>query len=258
MIFDINMGGKLTRKERLVADGNITDAPALITKLSVVSRDSVRIGLTIASLNGLEVFACDISNQYLNGTCRNKLWNLAGAEFGSDKGNFMIKYRALYGLKSSGAAWRSNIVETLQDIGYFPSEYDPDVWLKKDMKPDGSHCWNYMLVYVDHVLHIAHDPKKDMDQLKSIYRFKNGAEPLDRYLCDNVREVQLQDGSVAWSMTCVNYLKGAIEKFVNTLQESGTALKNFGYGRRPYPSLYIHELDVTLELDDKMTNCCQQ
>jgi hypothetical protein len=41
---------------RLVADGHKTDAPAsTITYSSVVSRDSVRIALTIAALNDLDV-----------------------------------------------------------------------------------------------------------------------------------------------------------------------------------------------------------
>ena len=47
MIFDILMDGKLTCKARLVEYGHETDAPTLITYLSLVSRDSVRIGLTI-------------------------------------------------------------------------------------------------------------------------------------------------------------------------------------------------------------------
>ena len=73
MIFDINMDVKFTHEDIIVADSHKTDATALITYLRVVSRDSVRIGLTVASLNGLEVFACDIVNSYLNATCRGKL-----------------------------------------------------------------------------------------------------------------------------------------------------------------------------------------
>ena len=87
MIFDIKMDGKFTRKARLVADGHRTDAPASITYSSVVSRDSVRICLMIASLNDLDVFTCDIGNAYLNANCREKLWTIAGPEFGSDKGS---------------------------------------------------------------------------------------------------------------------------------------------------------------------------
>ena len=51
----------------------------------------------------------------------------------------MIISISLYGLKIPGASWRAKLAETLRDIGYFPSESDPDVWLKKVMKPDGSY-----------------------------------------------------------------------------------------------------------------------
>ena len=70
MIFDIKMGGSFRRKARMVAGGHNTEVPATLTYLSVVSRDSVRIALTIASLNGLKVLACDIQNAFLTAKCR--------------------------------------------------------------------------------------------------------------------------------------------------------------------------------------------
>ena len=66
MIFDINMDGNFTRKDRFFAGGNTTDLPALITYQSVVSRDSVWIALMIAALNDIDSFAADIGNVYLN------------------------------------------------------------------------------------------------------------------------------------------------------------------------------------------------
>ncbi len=107
MIFDVKMDGSFTRKARLVADGHKTKPPTSVTYSSVVSKDSLRIALTIASLNSLEISACDIGNAYLNAPCREKLWTVAGGEFGSERGSVMIIARALYGLKSPGAAWRS-------------------------------------------------------------------------------------------------------------------------------------------------------
>jgi hypothetical protein len=51
MVFDVKLGENYRRKARLVADGHKTDAPtSTITYSSVVSRDSVRIALTIAAL----------------------------------------------------------------------------------------------------------------------------------------------------------------------------------------------------------------
>ena len=43
----------------------MTDTPNTLTYSSVVSRDSMRIALTIVALNELNVMACDIQNAYL-------------------------------------------------------------------------------------------------------------------------------------------------------------------------------------------------
>ena len=37
----------------------------------------------------------------------------------------MLVGRALYGLKSSGAAWRKMLAQTLRDLGYVSSKADP-------------------------------------------------------------------------------------------------------------------------------------
>ena len=90
MIFDIKMYGKFTRKARLVVDGHTTAPSSSITYSSVLSRGSARIVFLLASLNDLDIFACDIGNTYLNSKCREKLWTEAGTEFGTDKGRVMI------------------------------------------------------------------------------------------------------------------------------------------------------------------------
>ena len=65
MVFDVKMD--FTRKARFVAGGHLTDDPTTITYSSVVSRNSVRIALTIAELNGLDVMCCDMGNMPLVG-----------------------------------------------------------------------------------------------------------------------------------------------------------------------------------------------
>ena len=62
LIFDVKLGENFRRKARLVGRGNTTTAPASITYSSVVPRESVRIALTIAALNDLDILACDIQN----------------------------------------------------------------------------------------------------------------------------------------------------------------------------------------------------
>ena len=66
--------------------------------------------------------------------CREKIWTRAGPEFGSDEGKVMIIVRALYGLRSSGAAFRALLAETLYDLNYRPSYVDPDVYMRPAVK----------------------------------------------------------------------------------------------------------------------------
>ena len=66
MIFDIKYRENIRHKARLVAGGQ---TPATLTYSSVVSRDSVRIALTVAALNDLKVMTCYIQNAYLMADC---------------------------------------------------------------------------------------------------------------------------------------------------------------------------------------------
>ena len=82
VILDIQLGKNFRRKARLVGVGNTTTAPFSIAFFSVLSRDSVRIALTVAALNNLDILACNIQNAYLTALCREKIWTFAGPEFG--------------------------------------------------------------------------------------------------------------------------------------------------------------------------------
>ena len=65
-------------KARFVAGGHMIETPNTLTYASVVSRDLVLIALTIADLNGLDIFSCDIQNAYLTAECREKICTCAG------------------------------------------------------------------------------------------------------------------------------------------------------------------------------------
>ena len=208
MIFDIKMDGKFTRKARFVAGGHTTDPPASITYSSVVSRDSVRIAFMLAALNDLDLSACDIGNAYLNAECREKIWTEAGPEFEEDEGSVMLVVRALYGLKSSGAAWRAMFAQTLTDLQYTPSKADPDVWIKPAVKPDGTEYYAMILVYVDDCLHVHHDTKTLMDRLNHIYRLKEEPCEPDRYLGANIKKFIVGD-TVRHAMCCTDYILAA-------------------------------------------------
>jgi hypothetical protein len=53
-------------------------APMTMTYASVVSRETIRIALTIAALNDLEVKAADILNAYISAPIKEKVWCALG------------------------------------------------------------------------------------------------------------------------------------------------------------------------------------
>jgi hypothetical protein len=61
MVFDVKMED-FCREARLVAGGHMTKAPATLTYASVVSRETVKLALTVAALNDTDVWAADVLN----------------------------------------------------------------------------------------------------------------------------------------------------------------------------------------------------
>ncbi len=64
-----------------MAGGHQTKATATITYASVVSRETVRLALTIASLNDLEVKVGDVLNAYITTPVKEKVWTILGPGF---------------------------------------------------------------------------------------------------------------------------------------------------------------------------------
>lgn len=252
LIFDVKMEG-LTRKARFVAGGHTTETPKSLTYASVVSRESVRIGFLIAALNDLNVLAADIGNAYLNADCREKIFFVAGPEFGSKKGHILIIKKALYGLKSSGAAWRALFCSTLHELGYKPCRGDPDVYIRKAVKPCGEYYYEMLFVYVDDILHISHhktiQENDTMQAIGNIYMLKEDSlKPPEVYLGANIGMVIDETGTKMSYMSATDYIGGAL-KTVEANLPAGQKLN--GCAKRPYPESYEPELDATpfLEAD---------
>ena len=80
LVWDLKMD--FTRKARWVLDGHKTPDPIGSTFTGVVSRESIRIAFTYVTLNGLQVFAADIHNAYLQAPSSQKDYVMCGPEFG--------------------------------------------------------------------------------------------------------------------------------------------------------------------------------
>jgi hypothetical protein len=245
-VFDIKMGENFRRKARLVANGNETEAPPTLTYSSVVSRDSVRIAFLVAAMNDLNILSCDIQNAYLTANCRERIYTIAGPEFGSDAGSIMIVKKALYGLKSSGAAFRAHLAETLYDLNYKPTKADPDVWIRPATKPNKFEYYEMLLVYVDYVLCISHDAEATMKGIQETFKLKGDKiEVPTHYLGAQISKMTI-DGVSCWTMSSEQYIKAAIANVVTKLDKEGQRLPTRCV--TPMKSGYRPETDTTAEL----------
>ena len=173
------------RKARLVAGGHLTDTPIDSVYSSVVSLRAIRLLTFIAELNDMEVWCTDIGNAYLESFTQEKVYIIAGPEFGDRQGHVLIIRKAIYGLRSSGLRWSERCAEALRDMGFFPCKMEPDVW----MKDCGDH-YEYIAVYVDDLLIVSRDHASIIRELQVTHKFKlKGTGPISFHLgCDYWRD----------------------------------------------------------------------
>jgi hypothetical protein len=93
IIFDVKMG-TFRRKARLVAGGRTTNPPTSDTYSSVALKESVRLLFFLAQLNDLKLVTVDITNAYVHAECREKVYAIAGPEFGEYEGCVVVLKKA--------------------------------------------------------------------------------------------------------------------------------------------------------------------
>jgi hypothetical protein len=172
MIFDFKMED-FRRNARFVAGGHTSYTPHAMTYASVVSRESVRVALTMSALNDLDVKMDDIENAYLTAPITEQVWTALGPEFGDDAGKRALIVRALYGLKSAGTAFRNHLAEFMKHLGWNPCHADRDLWMKAETRTyEGVLYWAYILIYVDDILCVHYDPGAPLAKLDEYFKIK--------------------------------------------------------------------------------------
>jgi hypothetical protein len=182
---------------------------------------------------------------------------IAGREFGSRQGQVVRVVRAhLYGLNSSDASLRNMLQESIiNEMEFMPTIANPDVYRRRLMKPDGLEYWELLLVYVDDILIISHEPNVHLNKLKNFFPLCSAGSP-EHYLCANISKVHIPGddrGQEFWAKSARTYVCNAVETIKKLLQEDGgLGLKNLA--KTPLPSGYCPELDVTDELKGEMVS----
>ena len=158
-VFDVKVDRR--RKGRLVARGNMTPEPDKAVYSSVATLLNLRIVIFPAELNGLNLMQGDVGNAYLESYTEEKVYFIAGTEFGHHDGTSFVIEEALYGLRSSGLRFHERLSKVLQGFAFTRSHVDPDVWMR-----DAGNAWEYIVVYVDDIIFAMKDPKSFFDKLQ--------------------------------------------------------------------------------------------
>ena len=155
----------------------------------VVGMNSVKLGFTLGDLNQLKCIAGDVGNAYLNGNTKERIYIIAGPEFGSElEGRILIVVKPLYELRTSAASFHEHLTDSLRKFGCVPYKADPSLFYK-DM---GDH-YEYIASYVDDILIWSKHTMKVMARLKAVYSMKGVGIP-EYYLGGNVEQMD-EDGS---------------------------------------------------------------
>ena len=132
MIFDVKVD--LRRKARLFIGGRVFDSSRHEVYASTMKSVSASILMTIAAPNNVYLMTGDIGNAYLNSSTQENTYTCSGTEFElvgiMAEGDLMGVIKALYGLPTSGNRWHSHLSHTLREMGFKPTRFDPDVWIR--------------------------------------------------------------------------------------------------------------------------------
>ena len=247
LIYDIKMD--FTRKARWVKDGHLTADPKVTSYAGVVSRESIRIALTYASLLGVDVLAADIRNAYLQAPSSEKHFIICGTEFGLEhKGKRAMIVRALYGGKVAGRDFWLHLRSCMDFLGFQFSKADPDVWFRSAKRSNNDEYYEYVLLYTDDCLVIS-DRGEDIlrKEIGKYFQLKEESiGPPTIYLGGNMRQVTVANGTKAWAFGSAQYVKTAVKNVEDYLHKQGETLPN--RVTTPLSNGYRPEIDISEEL----------
>ena len=170
----------------------------------------------------------------------------AGPDFGDNQDKYYVVSRALYGLKSAGASFRSFLAKKLDELNFKSCIADPDVWRRPATKEDGSEYYEYVLTYVDDLIAVSQNAKRVLQDISQDIKLKNDKiEPPDNYIGAKICTKTI-DGTKRWVISSEDYVKAAMKN----VEEIAKKRPKYTLRKQVTPMSwdYLPELDGTDEL----------
>ena len=154
MIFDVKQLGRC--KVRLVIGGHVIDATGHDLYASNMKTISARALMLIAAANRYDVLCGVIGNAYLYASNTIPVWVRLSEEFTVfDKsikpGTPASIEQAQYSLPIGANRWHAHLSDTLLSMGFKPTHFDPDVWIKKN----GKDHYDYLGTHTDDLMCVS-------------------------------------------------------------------------------------------------------
>ena len=239
LVFDVKFDGR--RKARLVMGGNWTDPPKEDIYSGVVGIDTVRLAFQLASLNGLKVCAADVGTAFLYGLTKEKVYVIAGKEFGPAlEGKPLILHKGCYGLRSSAARFHKHLAHRIRELGFTPTKVDADLYMRKHK--DG--YYEYIATYVDDLLIMSKEPMALIEEFKKTYVLKGVGVP-EYYLGGNViteLDEHWKRSGINLALSAETYIEQAVERLERTLGQQFPSSYNSPMLENDHPEIDDTEL----------------
>jgi hypothetical protein len=115
-----------------VADRHLTDVLLESVYSGGVSLYGFRLVLFLSELNGMELWATDVGNAYLEDVNYEMVFIMAGPEFEELEGHIIVIIKTLYGLRISDARWHDRFADCIMFLGFFPCKSYPNIWMRNN------------------------------------------------------------------------------------------------------------------------------
>lgn len=207
-------------------------------------------------MNGLQVFAADIQNAYLQAPSSQKDFIICGPEFGLENvGERALIHQALYGGKAAGRDFCNHLRNCMNHLQYKSFKADPDVWLRPAVKANQEKVYEYVLLYIDDALAIGVNAKEQLDEIGTYFELKKESiGPPKIYLGSQLSLVVLENGQEAWAISSSKYVQAACQNVEDKLEREEKTKKSSQHLKKvnmPMRTSYCPDLDVSSECDPK-------
>ena len=205
----------------------------MVTSVRNAIRESVRIALTCAALNRLDVCTTDVLNAHLQAPLSQKDFIVCELEFGEENlGKQALIKNALHGGKAAGRDFRNHLKVCMRHLKFEACLVDADMWMKPATESNGlEHC-ECTLLCVDDVLCIS-----EMLRVFQDMKFSNASSqeesigPPKLHLGGHMRKLTPGNGKISWAFvlsqctrTTVQTVKDCVVKTSWKFLRAGTPI----------------------------------